>query len=97
MRPRPQDPEEEAKGRVQSPHPGHEQLPFAHCLVLRPHPRRPRAQCTYNKVSAPAEHLSRHTTVRAGGVLGVQDVTANKSGGGRSASVLSPVCFPPPP
>lgn len=49
-----------------------------------------RALSTYNKVSTPAEHLGRHAAVRAGGVLGIQDVTANESRSNRSVPFLSP-------
>lgn len=34
---------------------------------------------TYNKVSAPAEHFRWHTTVRAGRILGIKDVTDKSS------------------
>lgn len=68
--------------------------------AARPAPRqplrRPESLSTYDKVSAPAEHLCRHTAVRAGGLLGVQDVTANKRGG-RSVPGLSPSTSQPSP
>lgn len=50
---------------------------------------------TYHKVSAPAEHLSRHAAVRAGGILGVQDVTA-KGTGRLVRPCPQPSCLPLP-
>ena len=56
---------------------------------------RPEGLGTYHKVSAPAEHLGRHATVRAGGVLGVQDVTA-KGTGWLVRPCPQPSCLPLP-
>lgn len=86
----------EEQGRVQSPllptaPPGPHTpalcpLPGQRSRTLcSPHPlpmlcQEARELSTYHKVSAPAEHLGRHTAVRAGGVLGVQDVTAKGTG-----------------
>lgn len=70
----------------------------AHCLlwILSLHPG-PCGQSldTYNKVSAPAEHLSRHTTVRAGRILGIQDVTGKQADvDGQSLPVVPPLQHP---
>lgn len=86
------------------PHPGHTYLPFARCLdtlccpsppPIMPQPGRPESLGTYNKVSAPAEHLSRHAAVRARRVLGVQDVTANETGW-QVSPCPQPLCPPLP-
>ena len=60
-----------------------------------PQPGRPESLGTYNKVSAPAEHLSRHAAVRARRVLGVQDVTANETGW-QVSPCPQPLCPPLP-
>lgn len=76
--------------------PAHNGLPAgAHCLFLiLPSTMDPVASLdTYNKVSAPAEHLGRHATVRAGRVLGIQDVTGKQA----NAASQSPSVVPPPP
>ena len=53
---------------------------------------------THNKVSAPAEHLSRHATVRAGRILGIQDVTGKQADvAGQSLSMVPPPPHPLPP
>lgn len=89
--------------------PGPTFLPFARCLGEGPghcaapiHPPspppstgRPEGLGTYHKVSAPAEHLGRHATVRTGGVLGVQDVTA-KGTGWLVRPYPQPSCLPLP-
>lgn len=51
---------------------------------------------TYNKVTAPAEHLGRHTTVRAGRVLGIQDVTVDTTRGGVASWSLASGPSPAP-